>query len=336
MSYNAIVVPGAPGIPGLNFRPFRSGEYTAMAELQMRAHEADGIESIAAAEQWRIIYEHASDFDPQTDTLFAEVYGALVAFGRVRRREQSDGVRRFDAAGFVDPCWRRRGLGRAMLRWFERRAAAIDASLPTAPAGALLALQCEEGEYGKRALLQTEGFTPLRSETHLRRSLAEPIPDAPLPVGFEFRSAQPEHYRAIWEAADEAFQDHWGYTPGTEDDYRSWLAEPDFCSDHWCVVWHSASNRVAALVLADVLDAENVRFGRRRGYTEGISTRREFRRMGLARAALCESMRRFRALGFEETYHGVDSQNLSGANRVYEWCGYRFARRETTYGKVLV
>jgi GNAT superfamily N-acetyltransferase len=336
MKQEEIFVPGAPDIPGLRFRPFGGeADYAAMAAVQARAHQADGIDAITTAAEWRNTYENLVHCDPGTDTLFAEVYGALVAFGRVRWRDQSDGMRRFDTFGFVDPGWRRRGLGRAMLRWIERRAAAIHASLPPAAGGAILATSAEDGELGKIALLRHEGFAPLRYERYMRRSLDEPIPDAPLPAGFEFRPAQPEHYRAIWEADDRGFEDHWGHAPGTEQDYRRWLGGSHLQPELWRVIWHIESNRIAAQVLSFVDHEENERCGRRRGYTEDITTQREFRRMGLARAALCESMRMFRDMGFSETYLGTDSQNLTGSYRVYEWCGYRTDKLETTYSKAL-
>jgi hypothetical protein len=56
----------------------------------------------------------------------------------------------------------------------------------------------------------------------VRPSLGD-SPDFPLPPGLEVRPVNPEHYRAIWDADVEAFLDHWGYAPPTEDDYQRWL-----------------------------------------------------------------------------------------------------------------
>ena len=41
----------------------------------------------------------------------------------------------------------------------------------------------------------------------------------------------------------------------------------------------------------------------------------------------------FKDLGFTETALGVDTQNLSGALRLYESCGYRAVKREALYRK---
>ncbi len=59
------------------------------------------------------------------------------------------------------------------------------------------------------------------------------------------------------------------------------------------------------------------------------------RRRGLARALLTQSIQMFRDLGMEETALGVDTQNPSGALRLYESVGYQEIRRHTFYRKAL-
>ena len=68
-------------------------------------------------------------------------------------------------------------------------------------------------------------------------------------------------------------------------------------------------------------------------YTEGIITRRPWRKQGLARALLVRSMQMFKEMGMTETALGVDSQNLSGAFRLYAGVGYRKVKQQTLYRK---
>ena len=74
---------------------------------------------------------------------------------------------------------------------------------------------------------------------------------------------------------------------------------------------------------------------RLRGYTENISVRRPWRRRGLARALIAASFPLLRARGMTEAALGVDTENLSGALRVYESCGFQSVSRETLYRKPL-
>jgi ribosomal protein S18 acetylase RimI-like enzyme len=163
------------------------------------------------------------------------------------------------------------------------------------------------------------------------RSLAEPITLTPLPPGLEVRPVTPEYYRALWEADQEAFRDHWGYIPGTEADYQRWLTEPIFNPGLWQVAWDGG--QIAGAVQNFVNAKENEAYHRKRGYTEGIFVRRPWRKRGLARALIMRSLQMFKNMGFTEAALGVDAENLSGALRLYESCGFRAVKRESLYRK---
>lgn len=235
---------------------------------------------------------------------------------------------------FLLPAWRRRGLGRAVLRYNERRLRDIAAAHP---ADGPRFFQCfaSDTEKGKEALLLNEGYAAARHEYNMVRSLSEPVVVAPLPPGLEVRPTRPEHYRLIWEADQEAFRDHWGYVPGTEEHYRGWLDNPNFNPALWQVAWEVQTNQVAGQVQNFVNAKENEEYRCRRGYTEGISVRRLWRRRGLARALLTRSLQMFKDMGFTEAALGVDTQNLSGALRLYESVGFRVVKRESIYRKAM-
>ena len=59
--------------------------------------------------------------------------------------------------------------------------------------------------------------------------------------------------------------------------------------------------------------AENELEGRMRGYTEGISVRREWRGRGIARGLICKSMAMFKAMNMDEVALTADTQNPTGA-----------------------
>jgi ribosomal protein S18 acetylase RimI-like enzyme len=80
---------------------------------------------------------------------------------------------------------------------------------------------------------------------------------------------------------------------------------------------------------------ENEKHGRRRGYTEFISVRRPYRKQGLARALIAESLRVLKARGMTEAALTVDTENLTGATRLYEECGFRAVSWMASYRKPL-
>jgi ribosomal protein S18 acetylase RimI-like enzyme len=131
----------------------------------------------------------------------------------------------------------------------------------------------------------------------------------------------------------EAFRDHWGATEQTEDSYGEWLKHPANQPGLWVVAWDG--DQVAGSILNFVHREYNERTGRKLGYTENISVRRPWRRKGVARAMLAQSMWMFREMGMTQTALGVDTQNPSGALKLYESMGYKVISHSTNYRKKL-
>jgi ribosomal protein S18 acetylase RimI-like enzyme len=166
------------------------------------------------------------------------------------------------------------------------------------------------------------------------RPHVEDLPDSDLPDGLEIRPVRPEDVRAIWEASVEASRDSWGFVEPSEADYAQLLTDRlDSQTDLWQVAWDG--DLVAGQVRAYIDERENDELGRRRGYTEHIGVRRAWRRRGLARALIGASIRQMRDRGMTETALGVDAENVSGALRLYESCGYRAISRTSTLEKPL-
>lgn len=161
----------------------------------------------------------------------------------------------------------------------------------------------------------------------------ENIPEAPMPPGLEVRPVLPEHYKIIWDASNEAFRDHWGYIPEPEEERLKMMEDPSFDPGLWRVAWDG--DQVAGMVLNFINAAENEEYGRRRGYTENIAVRRPWRKRGLARSLIVQSFHALKERGMTEAALGVDSENLSGALRLYESVGFQMARRSAAYRKAM-
>ena len=330
----SVYVKDAPAIPGLTFRHFRGEEdYPAMLEVNNGSKIADDLgHDLHTIDTLRFVYGTTPNHDPSKDVLIAEVSGRMVAFNRVLWERELDGPRIYWHVGFVLPEWRGKGLGRAMIRWVEERAQAIEATQGD-DRPAYLTTPVYDSMPGLDNLIRTGGYDAVRYSFHMETPDLDHIPDAPMPEGLEVRPAQPEHYKAIWLAMAEAFQDHWGATEIDEADYDHWLA--DFRHDPalWQVAWDG--DEVAGMVLNFINHDYNARTGRKLGYTEDISVRRPWRRRGLAHALIARSMKMFKDMGMTQTALGVDTENPTGALRVYESMGYKVISQSTTYRKRL-
>ena len=81
--------------------------------------------------------------------------------------------------------------------------------------------------------------------------------------------------------------------------------------------------------------AQNEEHGPQRGWTEAISTARRWRRRGVAKALIVESIRELAARGMTEVALGVHTENPNGAFDLYAGLGYEVVSTWTTYRKPL-
>jgi mycothiol synthase len=323
-----------PPIPGLAFRHLRApSDYPAMNAVANANRAADGDPFAVSLESFANNYEHLSNSDPARDVLVVEVGGSIVGYARCAWYREFAGDRIYETICFLDPGWQRRGLGRAMLAAIEERVREVAAGHPT-DGKRLLQAEANDAATGREALLRSAGFVPVRHGFTMVRPTLDDQPDAPLPDGVEIREVRPEHMRAIWDADQEAFRDHWGSGQATEADYQLFLDDPtQGDTTLWRIAWDG--DQVAGQVRSYINAEENRRFGRRRGWVENISVRRPWRHRGLARALMAASFPLLRERGMTEGALTVDTENLSGALRVYESVGFRPVHRSTTYRRPL-
>jgi mycothiol synthase len=326
---------GAPPIDGLRARRPRGddAEYDAIAELIGAASRADDIPWYPSAAMVRSDWEEEDkdEFDPPRDAVIVEVDGRMVAVAGSFRILRA-GLVRYQVWGHVDPAWRRRGLGTALLRENLRRADERARSLgdPRPNGRPEIRSLVGAGEPGAAALLRGTGLVPIRwSFLMLRPTLAD-LPDAPVPDGLEFRPVQPDQHRAIMEADHEAFQDHWEPRDLTESSFKALFERAELDTGLWVVAWDG--DEVAGSVQGWIWPDENERLGVKRGWLEGISVRRPWRRRGLARAMTVEAMRRLRAAGMDDAMLGVDADNPNGALGLYKGLGFEADSRLEIFG----
>ena len=92
---------------------------------------------------------------------------------------------------------------------------------------------------------------------------------------------------------------------------------------------------VVGQVKAFINTEENAARGYRRGYTENISTHRDWRNRGIAGALLAMSLRELRERGLTEAALGVDTNNPGGAFELYTSLGFELRSYEAVYTRSL-
>lgn len=226
---------------------------------------------------------------------------------------------------FVQPAHRSHGIGTALLRLVEERA--VEA-VPTAPPDAQVVLRQGVGPLNDaaRSLLEDRGYRFVRRFWTMAMDLDEEPPPPDWPPGVSVTALGEDEERTVFEAVDEAFEDHWGNVRGDFEQWRTFTVDHEnFDPTLWRLVWDGDELAAASL---NAVRSDG-------GWVNVLGVRRPWRRRGIALALLRESFREFRRRGLSRAWLGVDSENPTGATRLYERAGMRVERSSDAYEKVL-
>ncbi len=233
---------------------------------------------------------------------------------------------RFGSEGYVHPDFAGRGIGAALLGLIKGRNEQLAQDMPE---DSLLALIQEISARNEAAghLLAKHGFSVIRHSWQMIIALSE-APPAPIwPVGIQVRrmiAGRDEH--SVYEAVEETFAENRGHVPVTFEQWAAHRLRPEYFDPS---LWFLATDgpELAGVVLC--------RYQREMGWVGILAVRKRWRKQGLGMALLHQAFGEFYRRNRHEIGLSVDSENTSGATRLYERAGMRIARQDDRYEKVL-
>jgi len=317
-------------VPGLRLRPYAGeADLPELVRIMNAEAAADGLHFRTTVEEMASQTAHPSAaFQPTRDITVAELDGRMVGHASREVIDTTDGFREYRNDGEVDPAFRRRGIGAALLAEnirLHRERAAADPTEHTRIFGSW----SWEPQVGDAALLESAGFAPARWFFDMVRPNLDDIPDLPLPAGLELRTIDASLARQVWDADVEAFKDHWGGFDASEERLQRWLDNPNTDLSIWVVAFDG--DEVAGGIINDIDRNQNAALGVERGWLQSVFTRRRWRRRGLATALIAESLRVLRDRGMTSAALGVDADNPSGAFGLYEGLAFEVDSRATAW-----
>jgi mycothiol synthase len=179
-------------------------------------------------------------------------------------------------------------------------------------------------------VLEGDGLRPVRRSYQMRIELRHDLSEPRWPEGLSLRPLEPGEERKVYDANTVAFAEDWHFRPQPFEQWRddnfgrenfdyslSWVAE--------------AGGDLAGFSLNSWHFSGDPEFG----WIGILGVLPQWRRRGLGTALLQQSFREFRSRGATRVGLGVDSENVTGAVRLYERAGMHVARRNDTYEKTL-
>ena len=298
--------------------------------------DRSGLDERPTLDQMRSTYAHLTDCDPERDiALFRTTAGEPVGYTRTSHDDLGSGVR--DCVVFVPvrPEHLDQAIYTAVVLGVERHMA--DRAVASGSAR-YRAYAHHPGPglppTGEAAWLEQLGYVAAEWGASLQRPHLDDVPDLPLPEGVDVRPVTADQVRHILEVHHEAFRGEWDFHEASSEEIELMMEDP--LTDHtlWQVAW--AGDEVVGQVKPFINPEENAERGYLRGYTEYISTHRDWRNRGIASALLARSLLVLRERGMTEAVLGVDTNNPGGAFHVYTRLGFELRNYEAVYLKPIV
>ncbi len=223
-------------------------------------------------------------------------------------------------SGRVHPQWRRRGIGREVLRWEDETVRSalteLDTTLPAA-----VFLYAEERDAGVRVLGAESGMVEERWFTTMLRDMSEPIADvSPAGDSVQIVALTPDLIESTRLARNDAFRDHWGSLDTPPDRWARFTSGEHFRADLSRVAVDDG--RVVALALASVNEDDWPALGYSNAYIDLIAVVRSHRGRKLAPATVTALLRAIAGEGLQRAALDVDTDSPTGANRLYTALGF--------------
>jgi mycothiol synthase len=242
-----------------------------------------------------------AELDLERDVRVVRDGERIVGYSAVRERGDP-----WRVEGYVHPDAFGRGLGTRIATALEEQAARAGARR--------LQNSVIEADSAARSLLEALGYDAVRVFREMRIELEAPPAVPEWPDGLRVDAFDPARdARAFHAAHQQAFADHWDYTPR---DFQTWskghLESDRFDPALWCVVRAGDEIAAGAICTGDTYGG---------GWVHVLFTRRPWRRRGVGAALLTDAFGRFWARGERSVGLGVDAANDTGAFRLYERAG---------------
>ncbi|MFM9136719.1 MAG: GNAT family N-acetyltransferase [Actinomycetota bacterium] len=315
---------------GVNLRPFAATDAARLAEIATAASAADGHPMVVTTEEIEEEFV-PPNVDPTKDVVVAVDGEHVVGYGFTYMLHNPDGDERCYVFGHVDPCARARGVGSMVLDATIKRATAILGDSHGRGARYVRA-DCPVDNGAARTLFERAGLQPVRWFSDLVRPLDTAL-DVKTPDGITVQPWNDLDNEALRTVKNDAFADHWGSTPTLKENWEQLTDGYGARRDLSFAAVHEGIP--VGILLTHRYPLDDGVVGGRYGWIDKLATIRQYRGRGVASALIARTLEAYRNEGLTHAALNVDSDNPTGASKLYAGLGFVPFRNSVTYSLTL-
>ena len=318
-----------PALPeGLTAKPLSEEDVADAAALLEAAEEVDDTGEHWSAEDLTEWWVNPLIDLPRDGVAVRSGDGRLVAWATTLAPPTFRDAFRIGLEARVHPAWRDRGIGRALLAWQLARGRELHAERhPGSPA--VLEVEAHTTMSSLERLLRRAGLEQERWYFVMQRLLTD-LPDVPAVDGVHVVPFGWDRDEEVRRAHNAAFSEHHGSAERDEVSWRTlFTGQRAFRPDLSFLAL--ADGAVIAYVLGYVFDADTAANGYEQIGLGQIGVLPAARGRGVARTTIAATLRAAAERGCRTAELQVDSENVTGALRLYEGLGFTRRRTQVTW-----
>jgi mycothiol synthase len=274
-------------------------------ERALRGRVTYGVEELR--DWWRL-------YDLDASWIVEDKNGEAIGFAGFLARGDE-----FSAWIGVDPRYNGRGVSTELIARAERRVRELGGE--RVKAGTLVE------NHAARRLLEGLGFREVRRFYRMQVDFDGKPPEPGDVEGIRIAPFEQADARAFHAAINEALQDDWGFVEMPFDEWKRFRLEaPETDTSLWFVAWDGTE-------VAGAIRCDATKFGG--GFVGVLGVRSPWRGRGVGTALLRQAFGEYYRRGVRCVSLGVDSENRSGATRLYERVGMQVVSEDVLFEKVL-
>lgn len=314
----------------IKIRTYGQNDLEPIVALHNQADRFDGTKDGTSVEETRELFSMPG-FDPEQTVFVVEEDGRVIGYATLRMFD-SKAESRFRTRYQVHPKQRGRGIEEQLLTRLYTRAEERLANCASPIVDFFSQANLIDRE--RIAVLERFGLREARRFWQMVRSSLDDLPAVDLPSDIVMRPYRMEQDdESVNAAINESFRDHWGHTDNPLEQWRHFVSSPMFQPRLTVVAENTHNRKIAGMCIILINDEENARLGVKCGWIEILGVLRPYRHRGLGAALLLAGLHNLRDAGMQQAVLATDSENLTGATRLYARVGFAVAKTRVVYRK---